>query len=218
MRRILLASVLATAIAGCGGASTPTPSTPPGSAPPSSSSAPVGSQAPVGSSPAPSALASAAPTTAPTPTPTAKPIAACLASQLTAKVTGWQGAAGSQIATVVLTNTSTRTCTVRGTPEVELVDAHGAILIDSQTGGASGLPHIAPGAPAFHLAHNGFVKTDVQASNYCGAAPALPTTIAFVLPSNGGRLVASPGPGGSTPPCNGAPGSLGSIAMNGWVK
>lgn len=209
MRRILLASVLATAIAGCGGASTPTPSTPPRSAPPSSSVAPVGSPAPIGSP---------VPTTAPTPKPTAKPIAACLASQLTAKVTGWQGAAGSQIATVVLTNTSTRTCTVRGTPEVELVDAHDAILIDSQTGGPGGLPHIAPGAPTFHLAHNGSLKTDVQASNYCGAAPALPTTIAFVLPSNGGRLVAAPGPGGSIPPCNGAPGSLGSIAMNGWVK
>jgi Protein of unknown function (DUF4232) len=212
MRRVLLASVLAAGIAGCGGVSIPAPSTPTGSAPP------VSSQAPVASSAAPSAPASAAPTSAPTPKPAAKPIAVCLATQLTAKVTGWQGAAGSQIATVTLTNKSTTTCTVRGTPEVELIDVHGAILIDSQTGGPSGLPHIAPGAPAYHVAHNGFLTTEVEDSNYCGAAAALPTTIAFVLPSSAGRLAAAPGPGGSTPPCNGAPGSLGSIAMNGWVK
>jgi len=209
MHRLLLAGTLAAILAGCGGTSTPAPSSPPGSAPPVSSAAP---------STPPVAATTPKPTPRPTPRPTAKPIAVCLATQLKATVTGWQGAAGSQIASVTLTNTSTTTCTVRGTPEVELVDARGAILIDSQTGGPNGLPHIASGAPTFHLGHNASLTTLVRASNYCGANPKLPTTIAFVLPASAGRLVAAPGPGGSTPPCNGAPGSLGSISMNGWAK
>jgi hypothetical protein len=107
---------------------------------------------------------------------------------------------------------------VQGTPEVELVDTHGGILIDSQTDGPTGLPHIAPGAPAYHLAKGASLKTMVDTDNYCGAAPALPTTVAFVLPSDAGRLVAAPGPGGGVPPCMRSPGSLGSISMNGWQR
>ena len=210
MRRRLLASALAAVLAGCGGTSTPIPAS--GSAPPVSSTLPVATSA------VPSAPPVALATPKPTPKPTTKPIAVCLATELRAKVTGWQGAAGSQIAAVTLTNKSATTCTVRGTPEVELVDARAAILIDSQTGGPNGLPHIAPGARTFHLANNASLTTLVRASEYCGASPKLPTTIAFVLPSGAGRLVAAAGPGGSTPPCNGAPGSLGSISMNGWAK
>jgi hypothetical protein len=51
----------------------------------------------------------------------------------------------------------------------------------------------AASAPAFHLAQGASVKTLVQDDNYCRAAPVLPTTIAFVLPANAGRLVAAPG-------------------------
>jgi hypothetical protein len=206
MRLILVTFGLAIVLVGCGSPPTLAPSTGPESAPPSAP---------------PSAAPSAAPSAqaaAPTPAPTAKPVAACLASQLAAKVTGWQGATGHQIGSVTLTNTSSHTCTVQGTPEVELVDAHGNILIDSQTAGAAGLPHIAKGAPAFHLAHGGFVKTLVNADNYCGAAPALPTTVAFVLPAGGGRLVAAKGPGGTVPQCSSSPGTPGAISMNGWVK
>lgn len=205
MRGVLFAFSLGLGLVGCGSPSTPGPSSGPASIAPSS---------------APGNEPSAAPSASPShsPVPTAKPIAACLATQLAAKVTGWQGAMGHQIASVTLTNTSTHTCTVQGTPEVELLDAHGNILIDSQTGGASGLPHVTKGAPAFHLAHGGSVKTLVQDDNYCRSAPALPTTIAFVLPVNAGRLVAARGPGGSVPPCSSSPGSLGSISMNGWRK
>jgi len=204
MRGVLLTIGLALVLIGCSGPSTPEPSVGPS----------------VGPSVAPSDVPSATPSAEPskTPAPTAKPIAACLATQLAAKVTGWQGATGHQIATVTLTNTSTSTCTVQGTPEVELLDAHRNILIDSQTGGPNGLPHIAKGAPAFHLAHGGFVKTLVQDDNYCGATPALPTTIALVLPANAGRLIATAAPGGTVPPCTSTPGSLGSISMNGWTK
>src|ERR1700690_487706 len=138
MRGVLLVFGLGLALVACSGPSTPEPSVGPGSISPSV---------------APSDVPSSAPSPSPTPAPTAKPIAVCLSTQLAAKVTGWQGATGHQIASVTLTNTSTHTCTVQGTPEVELLDAHKNILIDSQTGGSSGLPHIAKGAPAFHLAH-----------------------------------------------------------------
>jgi hypothetical protein len=77
---------------------------------------------------------------------------------------------------------------------------------------------IAEGAPAFHLAHGGTLKTLVQDDNHCGPAPALRTTVAFILPAGAGRLVAAAGPGGSVPPCSRSPGSLGSISMNGWKK
>jgi hypothetical protein len=217
MRTLLAAGVIMVMVTACGSPNTPAPT---------SSAATAALASPSTAATVPSAnlspLPSASPTISsvpsPTPKPTPKPIALCRALQLAARVTGWSGAAGSQIATVRVTNTSPGTCTIQGTPEVELVAANGAILIDSQTAGPSGLPHVAPGAPAYHLAHNGYLTTEVLASNYCGAAPALPTTVAFVMPSGMGRLVAAPGPGGSTPPCNGAPGSLGDIGMNGWTK
>jgi hypothetical protein len=137
---------------------------------------------------------------------------------LTAKVTGWQGAMGSQIATVKLTNAATATCRLRGTPGLQLVDAGGHILIDSAAQGTTGLPHVSPGDKTWTLAHNGWVTTMVQVSNYCGATtPVMPTPVAFRLPSNGGRLVAAAGPGSSVPPCNGNPGDPGTIAMNGWA-
>lgn len=60
-------------------------------------------------------------------------------------------------------------------------------------------------------------EDEVQVANYCGTAPALPTTIAFVLPSNAGKIEAAPGPGGGVPGCTGGPGSPGDIAMNGWA-
>ena len=62
------------------------------------------------------------------------------------------------------------------------------------------------------------MTTLVRVANYCGATvPVLPTTIAFILPSNGGRMVAAAGPGGGAPPCYGSPGSAGLITMNGWT-
>jgi hypothetical protein len=143
----------------------------------------------------------------------------CTAAQLKAKVTGWEGAMGSQIASVTVTNRSAVSCKVRGTPEVQLVDAIGVILIDSKSAGASGRAHVSPGDPTFLVAHNASLKTDVQVNNYCGSgAPVLPTTVAFVLPSGGGRFVAAAGPGGGVPGCLADPGTPGNAAMNGWTR
>jgi hypothetical protein len=218
----LLAMVL---VAGCSGNATPSSDVSSTLIP--SASAEVASASTASASTSPSASPSEVappssnaptPTPSPTPEPTPVPTPVCTSSMLTAKVTGWEGAMGSQIATVKLTNASTATCRLRGTPRLQLVDAGGHILMDTKALGAAGLPHVSPGDKTWTLAHNGWLTTMVQVSNYCGATtPVMPTTIAFYLPSNGGRLVAAAGPGGSVPPCYGNPGDPGSIAMNGWA-
>ena len=234
MRRTALVIGMAAllAVAGCGGTAVPSSDVSTTQLPSSSAEAVVSPSA--GSSVAPSAEASApaspdataspAPTTAPTPKPsptpkpTAKPVPTCTNANLTAKVTGWEGAMGSQIATVKVTNTTTTNCRLRGTARLQLVDPAGHILIDSKTMGASGLPHVSPGDKSWRMGHLGWVTTQVQVANYCGSVTAVdPTTIALYLPSNGGRIVAAAGPGGGVPGCLGAPGDTGSIAMNGWV-
>jgi hypothetical protein len=237
MRRTALVIGVATllAVAGCGGNATPSSGV--STTQLRSSSALAAASPSAGSSAAPSPEASAAaspdasastsasasppaptPTPSPTPKPTAAPVPNCTSANLTAKVTGWQGAMGSQIATVKVTNTSATTCRLRGSARLQLVDAAGSILIDSKTMGASGLPHVSPGDKLWTMGHLGWVTTMVQVSNYCGAiTPVDPTTIALYLPSSGGRIVAAAGPGGSVPGCLGNPGDTGSIQMNGWV-
>ena len=161
----------------------------------------------------------ASPTASPAPTQSAA-ATACLAADLAGRILGWQGAAGSRIADVEITNTSERRCFVRGTPGLQLVDASGRILIDSATAGSSGQPHETSTDPSLELAPGAHIRTEVGASNYCGLAPSAPIDIAFTLPSGGGRFVATPGPGASSaeavPPCLGSTGSL--IAMNGWRR
>ncbi len=224
-RALALAAMLA--VAACSGSVAPSSDVTSTLLPATSSQAASASTAP---SAAPSASASlsappavspsAKPTASPSPTPkpTPVPTPTCTSGMLTGKVTGWQGALGSQIATVKLTNASSTACDLRGTPRLQLVDAGGHILMDSQTQGASGLPHVSPGDKTWPLVPAGWITTLVQVSDYCGATtPVLPMTIGFYLPSNGGRLVAAAGPGGSVPPCLGNPGDPGLIAMNGWA-
>jgi len=136
------------------------------------------------------------------------------------RILGWQGAAGSRIADVEITNTTARPCFVRGTPGLQLVDAGGRVLIDSATAGPSGQPQITQADVEFELTPGGRLRTQVQASNYCGPAPSPPIDIAFTLPSGGGRFVAVPGTGVSSaeavPLCLGSAGAQ--ISMNGWRK
>ncbi len=181
---------------------------------------------PAASPPAEASPSGAAPTTTPSPaaSPSATPKATaqatpvCTSASLTAAVTGWQGAMGSQIATVRVTGASAAPCVLKGTPGLQLVDAAGHVLIDSKAMGAAGLPHVSAGDKAWTMAHGGWVTTMGKVSDYCGAAnPVMPTTIALLLPSGGGRVVAAADPSGGVPPCLGNPGDPGSIQMNGWA-
>ena len=96
--------------------------------------------------------------------------AGCVAKDLAALVTRWEGAAGHRIAMVTLTNDSSGDCTVQGTPEVELLGAHGRILIDSRTDGPDGLPHVSPGDPTL-LLHPGGSLTRWSTPSTTAARP-----------------------------------------------
>lgn len=135
----------------------------------------------------------------------------CIGSQLSARIVGWQGAAGSRIADVVLVNTSFAACTIRNYPRVKLVSAHGAILINGHAASTTAAIHV--------LGRLGFLKTEVSDNNYCGPSYAKPVTLAFVLPGTLGRVVAipvSPTDTAGVPPCLGAAGSAGHISMHAW--
>jgi hypothetical protein len=184
---------------------------------------PVASSPPSSSPSSPSPSASS-PSSSPSPSPSVSPspsgVGVCLAGDLAGQILGWQGAAGSRIADVEITNRNAGRCIVRGTPGLELVDATGRVMIDSTASGPSGEPRVGPTDAAFELAPGGRLRTEVAVSNYCGAAPKLPIDIAFSLPTAGGRLVAKPGSGvastEATPPCLGSTGSA--ISMNGWRR
>ena len=147
-------------------------------------------------------------------------VVACLAVDLDGRILGWQGAAGSRIADIRVTNGGARPCTIQGTPRLELVDATGRVLIDSTAAGPSGDAHVSSTDEHFELAPGDRLRTEVQVSNYCGEAPVPPLDIAFDLPAGGGHLVAAPGPGVSSsealPPCLGSAPS--SISTNGWRR
>jgi uncharacterized protein DUF4232 len=162
----------------------------------------------------PSASPTASPSLVPTPAPTPKPTAVptpgpCDPATVAARITLWEGAAGSRIANVTMTNTGSGPCVVHAMARPQLVDGRGNVLIDSGAPGASSALTIAPG---------GTLKTLVSASNYCGPAPRAPVTVAFIL-SDGGRIVATPfSPSDTTgvPPCNGA-GQAAWVSMRPWA-
>ena len=159
----------------------------------------------------------ASPTTSPTSAPTSPPpataspspaAASCTAAQLVAKVQQWEGAAGHRIATVELTN-SGAACALASLDQPQLVDGVDTILIDGATPAAPGTVMFAAG---------GKLHTLVQDGNYCGPAPIVPVTVAFVLPGGVGRIVAAPvtpEDTGGVPPCNG-PSQPGDIEMHPW--
>ena len=164
------------------------------------------------SSDIPTAQPTASPTPSPTPSqePSATPrITWCAPADLAARITMWEGAAGSRIAHLELTNAGSQDCTLRTTMKPQLVDGRGSVLIDGADPRTSAEMSFAPGA---------VVTTLVDASNYCGPAPAAPVSVAFVVPE--GRTVATPASPTDTtlPPCNGAPDSPGSIEMHPWAK
>ncbi len=166
------------------------------------------------------------------PSPSAAPSRACVAADLAARITAWQGAAGSRIADVEITNTADDACFVSATVALQLVDQGGRVLIDSKTVDASEPPSVtrtasvpvatatATPAPDLALEPGDTLRTQVAASDYCGPAASPPIGIVLVLPAAGGSVAAVPADGVSSsdavPPCLGITG--GHIAMNGWRR
>jgi hypothetical protein len=178
---------------------------------PSASPSPVPSVAvasPVPATPTPAPSATPTPTASPTPTPTGSPaLAVCDGSALAGRITSWEGAAGSRIANVELTNSGSAPCTAPAVARARLVDGSGTELIQGAqpSGGAT-----------ITIPAAGSVTTLVQVSNYCGAKPVAPVGIAFDI--NGvATVLAKPASNtdATVPPCNG-PGQPGSIEMQPW--
>ncbi len=154
------------------------------------SSSPAGS---VASAPSPSLTASAG---------------RCAPEDVDARITMWEGAAGSRIATVNLASVGSTPCDLETVAKPRLVDGGGNVLIDGST----------PSAPtSIRLAPGDVLGTLVQASNYCGPAPEPPVSVAFAT-SDGASIVATPlsATDAMLPPCNGGPGSAGTIEMQPW--
>ncbi len=171
-------------------------------------------------SPSPTVAPSPAPTPEPsvlvaTPSPTASPVvtpvspAPCVTADLTARITIWEGAAGSRIATVTMTNDSSRSCLLAAQWTPQLVDGSGTILIDGDAPKGS--------VPVLTIDPGVVVTTLVQTTNYCGTDPVAPVTIALVQ-NVGSRVVAEPfsATDVTLPPCNG-PGQPAAIEMHPWA-
>lgn len=156
----------------------------------------------VGSSPSPQESVKSTP--APSPSGSS-----CQPEDVDARITGWEGAAGSRIADVELTNTTSTPCDLETMAKPQLVGGRGDILIEGA----------APTRIAIlTLATGDVVKTLVRTSNYCGPAPEPPVSVVFVTSYEAG-FVATPvsATDATLPPCNGAPGSPGDIEMQPWA-
>jgi len=145
----------------------------------------------------PRASSPAAPTTGP-----------CDPANLAARITAWEGAAGSRIADVSLTNTGETPCLMPETPRPQLVDGRGAVLAQGK---------ITTGSKMIEVATGEVLTTLVDVSNVC-VQPVAPVTVAFDMGGDR-RLVAQPySPTDATvPPCNG-PGQPAEIQMHPWSR
>jgi hypothetical protein len=135
----------------------------------------------------------------------------CGPDVLTARIVAWEGAAGHRIATVELKNTGPVACQTGAFDRPQLVGGDGTILIEGIVDSSLQLRSLAAGQT---------VTTLVQDGNYCGATPVAPVTVAFVLSSGAGRIVAAPVSATDTegvPPCSGPAGSAGTIEMQNWA-
>lgn len=182
-----LAACLVVAIAACtGSAATPTPT-------------PAASVAAATATPVPTAAPTPTPSPTPTPVPTA-PGRLCTGPEQVAAVTIWHVVAGGTEIDFLTGSHSTTAgetpCYLHGTSEGQVV-AHGTVVADSGAPSAVALDS----DPYVLVSPGDKVYSSVLWSNWCGAAPSQPITVAFVLPDGLGRVVANTNAGMPAPPC-----------------
>lgn len=158
----------------------------------------------VGRPPAYRPLGTSPSTVQPTPSPSMTP--ACT-SALLRSVGSMEGAAGSRVGAIGLTNLSEETCTLQGTPAITLLDQNLDPIISDVSFGSSPAGWVAngspepPGWPVVALAPGDSASVRVSWSNWCpngGAAPL------WRIEIPGGGLLDVNGMDSLTPPpCNG---------------
>lgn len=177
-----------------------------GGASPSPSGTTAAAASPIVPSDSPGPSPSSGATTLPSPTVDANDTA-CATADLAGRIVRWEGAAGSRIATIELTNTGTYACLLDAMARPQLVDRANTVLLNGKSPTSTDTLTLAPGD---------VVTTLVSASNYCQAPPRPPVSVAFIL-SNGERILAHPDnlDDATVPDCLG-PGQPGQIEMHPW--
>ena len=173
------------------------------------SPSPVPSVVTAEASPAQSVVpAQSSPSVAPSPSPTASP-APSNECDLQAAITAWEGAAGSRIATIQLTNAGPLACSIPALPSARLIDGSGRVLaqiVNPDTGAT------------IALAVGDIVTTDASVSNVCGQPPTPPVTIQLDLGAHGVVTARPLSPTDATvPPCNG-PTQPSEMSIHPWSK
>jgi hypothetical protein len=148
----------------------------------------------------------ASPTAVPQPSAATGVVRCDASSDLRGQIVRWEGAAGSRIAEVTLTNAAARTCSI---------DAYQLALVDGAGRGQDLIvgTEISPG---FTLEPGRQVTTLIQVSNYCLAYdPEEPVSIRMDGTSE--DIVFEPAQDGSSgvPPCSGA-GAPSTITQQPW--
>jgi Protein of unknown function (DUF4232) len=145
---------------------------------------------------------------APTASPATVGPAACGSDVLRAAIIRWEGAAGSRIATVQMTNGGTVPCTVPVLARPDLVDGTSTALAVGRTPTDRTRIEVPPGQ---------VLTTLVQVSNVCVPRAVPPISVRFDF--DGFSIVAAPfGPdAAAVPPCNG-PGQPATIEMRPWSR
>ena len=158
----------------------------------------------VGTSPSPQGPVASGPSASPSSSG-----GLCRPEDVDARITMWEGAAGSRIADVELKQTGSVPCGLETMAIPRLVNGHGDVLIAGSAPARTTTIRFAPGE---------VVRTLVRTSNYCGPAPEPPVTVGFVTSYDALFVATPPSPTDTTlPPCNGTPGSAGTIEMQPWA-
>lgn len=128
-----------------------------------------------------------------------------------AAISSWEGAAGSRIAWIVVTNVGEEPCDLGGPPAAALLDGAGAVLAVSK--------EPLGGGPGVRLASGKEALLFVAVGNWCGEPPRPPLSIGLTLP-DGLQMIARPADGLAVepPPCNGPgqPATI-SVAAESWT-
>ena len=136
----------------------------------------------------------------PKPTPTPLPalaIGLCTGAQLSLSITSWQNDGTTSYPHITATNVSSGSCTMRGTPQTQILDGHGSVIGDAGSGGGE----VKTSDPVYTLAPNGTINDIVTWGNWCKAAPAQDVRVAVVMPFGLGKMVASPLGSAPIPTC-----------------